>query len=363
MAQSARGAWAASFHFDCCAMKKLFLSSSMAAIFALGSASAAASTLDYDKAVASGQTIEGEFARIVIRNDVGLAGSAAFAASHPAFAAVVGLGWSGGQYCTGVLVSPTTVLSARHCDPRVGEFARFGTNFGAPDFQSSITSVLFPAGGNANSPYLNGGDVAILTLGTAVPGSVALPLLLTAETTELVGMDVATLGYGARGVGSGGTGSGGAAAYAGIRLGGTNVLDYYGQAPRANGTYVSGSANIFSTDFDNPTGTSNTLGWLGSNSAATATEATTAGGDSGGPLLVQWGNEWVVAGLLGGGTTSNSVYGDISWWTSVSPYQAMIESYGGVFVTVVPEAGTVVLMLLGLTTVGVVVRRGRRQDA
>ena len=61
-------------------------------------------------------------------------------------------------------------------------------------------------------------------------------------------------------------------------------------------------------------------------------EATTAPGDSGGPILVQVGGEWVIAGVLSGGTTSTSVYGDISWWTGIADYQSAIEARGGVFV-------------------------------
>ncbi len=137
------------------------------------------------------------------------------------------------------------------------------------------------------------------------------------------------------------------------------MLDRYGAAVSTTST-ISNTANIFSTDFDNPAGTSNTLGWLGSQSTATAFEATTAGGDSGGPLLFDNGGQWTLMGVLSGGTTNNSVYGDISWWTGVAPFRAQIESFGGVFVSVVPEPGTYVLMLVGL---GVFLLRLRRQAA
>lgn len=317
-----------------------------------GLPAAQASTAAYDAMVASGQTVEGIFPRIVIRDDIGLAGSAAYAA-NPSFAGVVGLGWSGGQYCSGVLVAPTTVLSARHCAPVPGEFARFGTDFNNPVFSANIQSVLFPGGGSPGSPLLDGGDVAIITLATAVPGAVATPYRLTAETTELVGYTVATIGYGASGIGSTGT-----TRSDDIRRGGTNVLDTYGAAVRSSGP-IGATANIFSTDFDNPAGTSNTLGWLGSSVTALPLEATTASGDSGGPLMVNSGGQWVVMGVLSGGTTSNSVYGDISWWTGVAPYRTQIEAAGGVFVTVVPEPGTYALMLLGVAAIGARLRGSR----
>ena len=313
---------------------------------------AQASTSAYDAMLAAGLTEEGVFPRIVIRDDVGLPGAASFAAAA-SFSGVVALGFSGGQYCSGVLISPTTVLSARHCDPLPGEFVRFGTSYSSPTLSVNIASVSLPGGGTAGSPLLNGGDLAILTLASAVPASIATPFALSDATTSLTGFTVATVGYGRRGIGStGATGSDG------IRRGGTNVLDRYGAAVGTSSTQA-GTANIFSTDFDNPFGTSNTLGWLGSVATPTAIEATTAAGDSGGPLLVDNGGQWTLIGVLSGGTTNNSVYGDISWWTGVAPFRAQIEAAGGVFVSVVPEPGTYGLMLLGLAVVGARLRRLR----
>lgn len=306
------------------------------AALALCLSAAQASTAAYDQMLSSGFTEEGIFPRIVIRDDIGLTGSASFAA-NPAFSGVVAV-----SACTGVLIAPTTMLSARHCSPSLGDMVRFGTNLNSPTFSTSVQSVLFPGGGTQGSPLLNGGDIAILTLSSVVPGSIATPFVLTDATTELTGFSVVAIGYGGRGIGSTGVTSSD-----GIRGGGTNVLDRYGAAVNTSST-LAGTANIFSTDFDNPTGTSNTLGWLGSQSTATAFEATTAVGESGGPLLFDNGGQWTVMGVLSSGTTSNSVYGDISWWTGVAPFRSQIESFGGVFVAVVPEPGTYGLMLLGL---------------
>jgi len=320
-----------------------------AAALALCLPAAQASTAAYDAMVANGTTVEGIFPRIVIRDDVGLAGAATFAA-NAAFAGVGRL-VVGGGICTGVLVAPTTFLSARHCGPVVNSSVLFGTNVGIPTFTSLVTSVLFPGGGTAGSPLLNGGDLAILTLGTAVPIGIAVPFLLSDATTALTGFSVVTIGYGRSGVGSTGD-----TAIDGIRRGGTNVLDRYGAAVNSAST-IPGTVNIFSTDFDNPSSTSNTLGWLGSQATATFNEATTARGDSGGPLLFDNGGQWNVAGVLSGGTTNNSVYGDISWWTGVLPYRMQIEAAGGVFVSVIPEPGSYALMLLGLVLIGARLRR------
>lgn len=330
-------------------MSKLTFKTSLtlaAAAWALCLPAAQASTADYDRMLSSGQTQEGIFPRIVIRDDIGLAGSASFGASS-AFSGVASI--SG---CTAVLIAPTTLLSARHCGPSVGGLVRFGTDRNAPTFSTTISSVFYPAGGTANSPLLNGGDFAILTLAGSVGADIATPFALSDATTELVGFSVATVGFGRSGVGSTGTSGSNS-----LRRGGTNVLDSYGRAA-GNGSFVSGTtSNIFSTDFDNPTGTSNTMGWLGSQATATAFEATTAGGDSGGPLLFDNGGVWTLIGVLSGGTTTNSVYGDISWWTGVAPFRTEIEAAGGVFVAVVPEPGTYGLMLLGMGLMAARLRR------
>lgn len=322
----------------------------VAAVLALCLPAAQASTAAYDAMLAKGLAQEGVFPRIVPRDDVGLAGAATFAA-NPAFAGVVALGYSGGLYCSGVLVAPTTVLSARHCGPVAGEFARFGTSFDSPTFSSNIQSVVYPAGGTSASPLLDGGDLAIITLASAVPGNVATPFLLSDATTSMTGFSITTIGFGDIGVGSTGV-----TGFDGVRRGGTNVMDRYGQAVNSS-TSAPGTANIFSTDFDNPAGTSNTLGWLGSNATATAFEATTASGDSGGPLLFDNAGQWTVLGVLSGGTTDTSIYGDISWWTGLAPYRAQIEAAGGVFITAIPEPRSYALMLLGL---GLITARLRR---
>ncbi|MFG0313207.1 MAG: GC-type dockerin domain-anchored protein, partial [Phycisphaerales bacterium] len=131
----------------------------------------------------------------------------------------------------------------------------------------------------------------------------------------------ATLGYGYNGLGSSGHGF----SADGRRWGGENIIDRYG-SPAS-----SGGSNIISTDFDNGSSGANTI--PSSSSTPLEFEATTAPGDSGGPVLVQFGGEWVIAGVLSGGTTSTSVYGDISWWTGTAIYRDAIESAGGDFVT------------------------------
>ncbi len=272
--------------------------------------------------------------RIVINDEIGPAGSQAYAESFDAIVALPG--------CTGGLVSPTAVLTARHCGVTAGASVRFGPDSNSPTFTATVATSTDPAGPGT---LLDGGDFTILTLTSPVPESVATPLQLVDFTDELEGLVAATVGYGLNGVGS--SGHGGTAD--GLRWGGENIIDLYG-AP--GGT--SGGANIISTDFDDGTAASNTLGGIGSDSTPLEFEATTAPGDSGSPILIQINGEWVVSGVLSGGTTSTSVYGDISWWTGVAPFRAEIEAVGGVFV----QEGSVALdsdsYVIG-ETIGVVV--------
>jgi hypothetical protein len=144
---------------------------------------------------------------------------------------------------------------------------------------------------------------------------------LIEETNELEGQVAATIGYGFNGLGSSGHGF----SSDGRRWGGENIIDRYGSPASSGGT------NIISTDFDNAAGSTNTI--PSSSATPLEFEATTAPGDSGGPVLVQFGSEWVIAGVLSGGTTSTSVYGDISWWTGTAIYRDAIESAGGDFIS------------------------------
>lgn len=276
---------------------------------------------------------------IVINDTTGAIGSQNFADQ---FDSVVSLSF-GGSYCTGTLISSNTILTARHCEAFVNDDIVFGSDLNSPDFTAKVQSVFNPAG--PETSLLDGGDLAILTLDQHIPNSVATPMKLTALTTELIGMEATIVGYGWNGVGSIGHESNSD----NQRWAGQNIIDAYGSPSAAFGT------NIFSTDFDDGTAANNTIS--GSDPNPLALEATTAPGDSGGPLLVMINGEWVVAGVLSGGTTGTSVYGDISWWTGTAPFVADIEAAGGQFVTAIPEPTG--FSLLALFGAGLLARRRR----
>ncbi len=218
--------------------------------------------------------------------------------------------------CTGILVAPDVVITARHCGIAVGGFVSFGTDFNNPTFATTVQASILPAGSGS---LLDGGDVAILRLNNPVPGNIATPMRFVDESTNLIGMESFLVGYGFNGVGSQGHGF----SADGNRWAGQNVIDAYGTPATSFGE------NIFSTDFDDFTDAANTI--PGSSSSALFNEATTAPGDSGGPLVVNVAGEDLIAGVLSGGTTDTSVFGDISWWTGTAIFRAEIEAEGGVF--------------------------------
>lgn len=272
----------------------------------------------------------GVYPRIVINNTIGAAGSRAFAAPLDAVVAFQ-LG------CTGTLIADNVVLCARHCGVGAGARVFFGDNRNNPTHTAFVQSSILPAG---NGSLLNGGDVAIVTLTAAVPANVATPMRLVDETSELAGKVCATVGYGLNGLGNVGHGF----SSDGRRWGGENIIDRYGSPAGANGS------NIISTDFDNGSNFANAI--PGSSSTPLQFEATTAPGDSGGPVLVQVNDEWVIAGVLSGGTTANSVFGDISWWTGTAIYRTQIENRGGVFIGETTEHLDIVSVFRGVPVGG-----------
>jgi hypothetical protein len=241
-----------------------------------------------------------------------------------------------GLWCSASLIAPTTVLTAKHCvDDGAGgvlSAARFDVELtagdGALQAARQVTGI-HAFGSTAGFDLLDGTDLALMSF--LDPVLDRDPLRLFAE--DPTGREALAVGYGGFGLGS--TGSQPAD---GRRRGAANVVDAYGPAYGGGGAAIPGSADILSTDFDDPSGLSNTLGPIGSAAAMLPDEGTTAPGDSGGPLLLALGAEWVIAGVLSGGTTADSVYGDVSWWTGVFEpgARAFLEAAGAEYVARVP---------------------------
>lgn len=255
------------------------------------------------------QTSVKHFPRIVINDTIGPAGSQEYAETFDSVVSTPG--------CTGTLIASNVVISARHCGTDAGGSINFGEDSNNPIFTATVESSILPDGGGT---LLDGGDVALLILTADVPEDVAVPMRFIDATDDLVGQTSALIGYGLNGVGS--TGHGGSSDD--LRWGGENVIDVYGTPAQSTG------ANIISTDFDDGSSGANTVS--GSDPTPLEFEATTAPGDSGGPILIDTGSEWAIAGVLSGGTSPTSQYGDISWWTGTAIFREDIEAVGGEFV-------------------------------
>ncbi len=251
------------------------------------------------------------YSPIVINDAVGPGGAQAFADPFTSACRTAN------SNCSGSLIAPNVLLSARHCEDSPGDFITFGANSLSPNFTTTVQAVSLPAGPGS---LLDGGDVVIMSLNSNVPGNVATPMRLLAETNTLVGDTCRIVGFGAQGVGSTGSGMSN-----GFRWGCENVIDAYGQP--AGGGGPSG-ANVFSIDFDNGTAGINSLG----SATPTVGEGSSAPGDSGGPFMVVRDEEHVIVAVVSGGTSSFVSFGTVSWYTAVSVFRPQIEAAGGVFV-------------------------------
>ena len=304
---------------------------------------------------------------ITINDTYGLPASAALGAP---FVPVVNILFNGDQQCTGSLIAADMILTAQHCIRNTAD----NTLFGAPaDFTVQVKSVAgvtlhsivvdtfheLPA--DATSVLLDGTDIAVLELTGDVPGASATPLrLLDAPTGTRVGKLATSVGFGRFGTGTTGSSN----APDGTRRAMTNIIDFYGES-KFNNCSSNGGANIISTDFDNDgAAAANTLAGAPCNSQATTlaqnpSEGSTARGDSGGPLMLNYGNEWLILGVLSGGETPvgpESGFGDDSWWTGTDMWQTFIEGFGGEF-TVAPVPQTLTLFIFGLIGVAALRRR------
>lgn len=303
---------------------------------------------------AAGAATAATTSRIVINDSDGVAAARALGAP---FSSVVEIasGPGGSPFCTGSLITPTVVLTAKHCTDIPGSYAVNFTNGSGANLDSfSATVTNF----GAPSPLLDGTDISILTLGTAATGYTPMKLAESVSIGEMARI----VGFGLNGVGS----TGHQFSSDGFRWAVDNVIDAIGQAADPFGP-ISGTTNILSTDFDDGTSLRNTMASFGSSPTPVPFEGTTAPGDSGGPLLVMRGGEWVVGGVLSGGTTSTSVYGDISWWTGTydTAPRAFVEANapGVMYVSevVIPLPASVWMLLAALG--GAAAMRHRRGNA
>lgn len=277
---------------------------------------------------------------IVIRHDVPEASYVSLASS---FAAVGRI--SSSNFSSGTLVSSTKFLTAAHSvdgnrdgvlDNALNTYRiRFGANTTS---NATATYTLSSFASISIHPQwsLTGGnrtyDLAVVTLSS--PFTNITPISLSAQAPS--GLTGTMVGYGGFGTGT----NADTLVYNNIRRAANNVVDV------ANSTQVL-------ADFDSPPG--NSTSSMGSASPL-ALEGTTAPGDSGGPLLVDFGSGPRLISVLSGGydgvadSFGDYEYGDVSIYAPIN--NAVNISYLATQGIAVPEPGTIALLGAGLAMVG-----------
>jgi hypothetical protein len=113
--------------------------------------------------------------------------------------------------------------------------------------------------------------------------------------------------------------------------------------------WVQGSGTSIRTDFDSPDLNTNTFG----SATPLALEGTTGGGDSGGPLLVDFGSGYRVVGSLNVGYNpygDYSEYGDVSIWAPGNDPDNIIFLQGMGIAVPEPSAAAMLAVVLVIAT-------------
>lgn len=282
----------------------------------------------------------------------------AFSSSdYPDFSSVVAFtyslnGSSNFEYvASGVLISPDWVLTAAHnfyvSDEQNSPASPSGIRviYGPDpnDLSKEVTVdrlVFFPSWLEDDDIFGNANDFCLVKLKTPITS--IRPAKLLSSPSEVVGSASWSAGYGDYSLLPGQDPD----LYS-LRHATSNTLDRVAgdiQSSSEAGTFTGG---LLAVDFDSPAQDTNTLGDTyisideallgGGSSSAVANpyEGSAVEGDSGGPLFLQVGDEWLVAGILSGaaeepfvGHTPNS-YGEIDIFIRVSLAYDWISSVTG----------------------------------
>lgn len=249
---------------------------------------------------------------------------------------------------SGVLIDDEWILTAGHnfyvaeeqSKPATpsGIQVRIGNDPNNPEAIYGVSQVIFHPTWIAGQQELShANDLCLVKL--IHPISNITPAPLFTSNNEMVGNDVWHCGFGAYSDRPGQNPNLHSKKHA-IH----NILDRVKTGFTTTTAGVTFNGGLLAFDFDNPSGSINSLGdntvnadeailGAGTSSAGTLDfEGTTVTGDSGGPLFLLDNGVWKVAGILSGGATepinnhTDSSYGDISIYTQVSTSYWWIES-------------------------------------
>ena len=265
---------------------------------------------------------------VSIRSDVDLQQYLDLAAPFDA----VGRVYDGGYIASATLVSTTQILTAAHfvdanhdgiVDQALTSYSmRFGTNVNSPSFTlTNFASISINPLWNGSAQH----DMAVMTLTTMFMS--INPIGLSDENP--VGTVGTMVGYGLSGTGAPPFENN----LDGLRRAATNTIDLVGTSIR--------------TDFDSPYLNTNTYG----SATPLALEGTTAGGDSGGPLLVDFGSGYRIVGSLNGGYNpygAYSEYGDVSIWAPIDDPDNIAFLQGMGIAVPEPSSAAMLALVLGL---------------
>jgi hypothetical protein len=237
-------------------------------------------------------------------------------ALDPKFNSVGSVTWNFGlSLGTGTLISPKWVLTAAHVvDSSSTRTFRYGSSSFISGGLTVSSNLLLPHPGFSRSDILNGNDIGLMRLSSAISNITPANRFTGSELGNLA----TTVGFGQTG-----DGNSGANTLDGLKRAGTNVIDAFGTTAYPEAT----SDSYWAVDFDNPAGTASVLG----SAEATDREYCAGGGDSGGGSFIDVNGKNYVAGVtsfldgsLGDGT-DNGNYSDTFGSTRVTQFNTWID--------------------------------------